>query len=91
MGYNFMSRFFIVTHVLYESVRSEMDAFSGYPSNEATTWFSPASDAVSDNNGNIFIAAIEPIAEKFLTSGAREINREEFFFLIEALSDGEKL
>jgi len=64
-----------------------MDKASGYPSNEAETWFAPASDAPMDDQGNLLIAAMPVIAEEFIKAGALEISEEEFQSLLPVASE----
>lgn len=73
-----MNKYFKTNSVTYETIRDNMDKASGYPSNEAETWFAPATDALMDNQGNLLIAAMPVIAEEFLKAGAQEISAEEF-------------
>ena len=73
-----MNRFFKSTEQVYEAIRAAMDAESGYPSAEAVTWFSPASEAIRDGDGLCLIAAMPEIAERFDSAGATEITEEEY-------------
>jgi hypothetical protein len=72
-----MNRFFCLNVAAYESVRTEMDAESGYPNKQADTWFTPASDAPKDKNGNCLIAAIPPVADRLAQAG-EEISEEQY-------------
>jgi hypothetical protein len=73
-----MNRFFRASPEIYETVRTAMDAASGYPSTQAETWFAPIENAPKDADGNPLIAAIEPIAAQFIAAGAEELAAEEF-------------
>lgn len=73
-----MNRFFRTSPGIYESIRSAMDAESGFPNLHAETWFVPISAAPKDANGNPVIAAIAPIAERFEAAGAEEITSAEY-------------
>jgi hypothetical protein len=73
-----MNQYFRTSPETYEAIRAAMDAASGYPSAQAETWFAPIEDAPKDADGNPLIAAIEPIAEKFIAAGAEELTAEEF-------------
>jgi hypothetical protein len=73
-----MNRYFKTTASKYESIRTAMDIESGYPSNEAETWFTPAQDAPKDIGGNLLIAAIPYISERFIAVGAEELSEEEY-------------
>ena len=64
-----------------------MDKASGYPSNEAVTWFAPAAEAPVDEQGNLLIAAMPAIAEEFIKAGALEISQEEFQALLPVASE----
>jgi len=77
-----MNRYFKTEFAKYEFIRQYMDTASGYPSNEATTWFVPAGEATKDKDGNILIAAMPAIAEQFIKQGVHEISEEEFQKLI---------
>lgn len=72
-----MNRFFRLTASAYESVRAEMDTESGYPNEQADTWFTPAADAPKDENGNCLIAAIPPVADRLAEVG-EEISEEQY-------------
>jgi hypothetical protein len=73
-----MNKYFKTDSVTYETIRDNMDKASGYPSNEAETWFAPATEAPMDEQGNVLIAAMPEIAEGFIKAGAQEISEEEF-------------
>ena len=77
-----MNKYFKTTSVTYETIRDNMDKASGYPSNEAETWFAPATEAPMDDQGNLLIAAMPIIAEEFIKAGALEIPEEEFQSLL---------
>jgi hypothetical protein len=77
-----MNRYFKTEFEKYELIRECMDKKSGYPSNEANTWFAPAIEATKDKDGNILIAAMPAIAKEFIKSGVQEISEEEFQNLI---------
>lgn len=64
-----------------------MDKASGYPSDQAETWFAPVSDAPRDGQGNVLIAAIPEIAAQFISAGALEISEEEFRSLLPQSSE----
>ena len=66
-----------------------MDKASGYPSNEAETWFAPVTDAPLDEQGNVLIAAMPEIASQFINAGATEISEEEFQSLLPIASEEE--
>lgn len=55
-----------------------MDAASGYPNDQAATWFVPAAECLKDAQGNCLIAAIPQIAERFQAAGGEEITLEEY-------------
>jgi len=55
-----------------------MDKTSGYPSNAAQTWFAPANEAPTDNNGNILIAAMPLIANEFIKANVLEISEKQY-------------
>ncbi len=82
-----MNKYFKTNSVTYETIRDNMDKASGYPSNEAQTWFAPASDAPMDEQGNLLIAAMPAIAEEFIKAGALEISEEEFHALLPVASE----
>ena len=50
-----MNKYFKTNSVTYETIRDNMDKASGYPSNEAETWFAPVADAPMDDQGNVLI------------------------------------
>ena len=77
-----MNRFFRATPATYEAIRAAMDAASGYPNEQADTWFGPASESIKDSEGNCLIAAIQPIAEQFGAAGAEELTSEEYQILL---------
>ena len=77
-----MNKYFKTNSVTYETIRDNMDRASGYPSNEAETWFAPVTDAPMDEQGNVLIAAMPEIAEEFIKAGASEISEEEFQSLL---------
>ena len=72
-----MNLFFRLNFTAYESVRNEMDTESGYPNEQADTWFTPAADAPKDENGNCLIAAIPPVADRLAEVG-EEISEEQY-------------
>jgi len=72
-----MNRFFRLTAFAYESIRKQMDAESGYPSEQAETWFTPAADCPKDAVGNCLIAAIPPIADRLAEVG-EELTQEQY-------------
>jgi hypothetical protein len=82
-----MNRFFRTTSATYDAIRAAMDAASGYPNDQAATWFVPASESIKDFEGNCLIAAIEPIAEQFGAAGAEELTAEEYTALIPQPAD----
>jgi hypothetical protein len=73
-----MNRFFRTSPAIYESIRSAMDAESGFPNSHAETWFVPISSAPKDANGNPVIAAIAAIAARFEAAGAEEMSSTEY-------------
>lgn len=73
-----MNRFFKTPEAAYEAIRARMDTASGYPSDEAETWFSPASDAPKALDGEVLLACVEPIADEFIAEGATEITESEY-------------
>ena len=73
-----MNRYFKTTEVVYEGIRNRMDLASGYPSNEAETWFTPVSEAPKAPDGEVLIACIEPIAEEFVVEGCVELTKNEY-------------
>jgi len=72
-----MNRFFRISIPYYESIRNVMDAESGYPNEQAETWFTPASDCQKDADGNCLIAAIPPIAD-WLEKVGEELTQEQY-------------
>jgi hypothetical protein len=72
-----MNNFFRVSLSNYESVRNQMDSESGYPNEQAETWFTPAADCQKDAIGNCLIAAIQPIADRLAQVG-EELTREQY-------------
>ena len=82
-----MNKYFKTNSVTYETIRDNMDKASGYPSNEAQTWFCPATEAPMDEQGNLLIAAMPAIAEEFIKAGALEISAEEFQALLPVTSE----
>lgn len=82
-----MNKYFKTNSVTYETIRDNMDKASGYPSNEAETWFAPVTDAPMDEHGNLLIAAMPLIAEEFLKAGAQEISEEVFQALLPVSSE----
>jgi len=77
-----MNRFFRTTLNTYETIRLAMDAASGYPNDQAATWFVPAAECLKDAQSNCLIAAIPQIAKRFEAAGAEEITSEEYTALI---------
>lgn len=73
-----MNRFFRATPEIYETIRTAMDADSGYPNEQAATWFVPASESLKDPEGNCLIAAIAPIAEQFAAAAAEELTADQY-------------
>lgn len=82
-----MNKYFKTNSVTYETIRDNMDNASGYPSNEADTWFTPVTEASMDESGNVLIAAMPIIAEEFIKAGALEISEEEFQSLLPVASE----
>ena len=72
-----MNRLFRIAPQSYESVRNQMDAESGYPNEQAETWFTPAADCQKDADGNCLIAAIPPIADRLAKAG-EELTQEQY-------------
>lgn len=66
----------------YETIRAAMDAESGYPNEQAETWFTPAIEAPKDADGCCLIAAIDPIAERFASESCHELTEAEYLALI---------
>jgi hypothetical protein len=77
MGYLLMNRFFRISIPSYESIRNQMDEESGYPNEQAETWFTPAADCQKDADGNCLIAAIPPIADRLAEVG-EELTQEQY-------------
>jgi hypothetical protein len=77
-----MNRFFRSTPEQHEAIRARMDAASGYPSDEAETWFTPAAEAPQDSDGLVLIACIAPIAEEFEADGCEEIAKSTYLDLL---------
>ncbi|MFN5250964.1 MAG: hypothetical protein ACK5DE_07930 [Bacteroidota bacterium] len=73
-----MNRFFRLNPKKYESIRSEMDSESGFPSAKADTWFLPSNKAPHDSNGLCLIAAIPEISARFEEENIEEITEEEY-------------
>ena len=82
-----MNKYFKTNSVTYETIRDNMDKASGYPSNEAETWFAPATEAPMDEQGNVLVAAMLEIASQFISAGATEISEEEFQSLLPVASE----
>jgi len=72
-----MNRFFRLNLSAYESTRNHMDTKSGYPNEQAETWFTPAADCQKDADGNCLIAAIPPIADRLAEVG-EELTQEQY-------------
>ena len=72
-----MNHFLRIAPSAYESIRKAMDAESGYPNEQAETWFTPASDCQRDADGNCLIAAIPPIADRLAGVG-EELTQEQY-------------
>lgn len=72
------NRYFIVTPAVYESVRTAMDAASGFPNSEAATWFSPQTECPKDADGNCLLAAIEEVATNVAPVAVLEITQEQY-------------
>lgn len=77
-----MNRFFRTSPTIYETIRTSMDAESGFPNLHAETWFVPISAAPKDGNGNPVIAAIAPIAVQFIAAEAEELTSEEYHAIL---------
>jgi hypothetical protein len=73
-----MNKYFKTAAETYESIRNAMDAESGYPNNVATTWFTPAEQAPKSTDGDCLIAAINPIADRFIAEGVTELTESEY-------------
>ena len=72
-----MNRFFRISIPSYESIRNQMDIESGYPNEQAETWFTPAVDCQKDADGTCLIAAIPPIADRMAELG-EELTQEQY-------------
>ena len=77
MEHFLINRFFLLAPSAYESIRNQMDAESGYPNEQAETWFTPAADCQKDADGNCLIAAIPPIADRLAEAG-EELTQEQY-------------
>ena len=77
-----MNKYFKTDSNTYETIRSAMDSASGYPNNQASTWFCSAEEAPKDSEGNCLIAAMPEIAEEFLKAGVAEISEEQYQSLL---------
>lgn len=77
MGY-LMNRFFLITSASLDFIRAEMDSESGYPNEQADTWFSPASDCPKDKDGNCLLACIQEIAERIAPVAIKELTQAEY-------------
>lgn len=73
-----MNRFFKTPEAVYEAIRSTMDVASGYPSDQAATWFTPAVDAPRAPDDDVLLGCYEPIADEFISAGATEITESEY-------------
>lgn len=73
-----MNRFFRLNTNKYESIRSEMDYDSGFPSAKADTWFLPSDKAPHDSSGLCLIAAMPEISARFEEENIEEITEEEY-------------
>lgn len=73
-----MNSFFLITPASLDFIRAEMDSESGYPNNEADTWFSPASDCPKDKDGNCLLACIPEIAERIAPVAIKELTQAEY-------------
>jgi len=82
-----MNKYFKTDSVTYETIRDNMDKASGYPSDEAITWFAPLNEAPMDEHGNVLIAAMPEIAAQFISAGVPEISEEEFKSLLPIASE----
>jgi hypothetical protein len=81
-----MNTYFKTNTKTYEQIRKQMDDASGYPNNEASSWFTPAKDALKDKDGNVLIGAIQTIAQQFLKAGVEQITEEEYLSNVPKLS-----
>ena len=77
-----MNRFFKIMPDKYESLRTAMDAESGYPNSHAETWFAPASEAPKAPDGCCLIAAIALIADRFAAEACDELTEAEYLALL---------
>lgn len=57
------NRFFLVTDSIYESIRADLDAFWGHPSNGTETCMLPASKAVRNASGVIVCPVLRETCE----------------------------
>lgn len=73
-----MNRFFLITSASLDFIRSEMDSESGYPNEQADTWFSPADDCPKDKDGNCLLACIPEIAERIASVAIKELTQAEY-------------
>lgn len=73
-----MNKYFRILPEKYEQIRLAMDAESGYPNEQADTWFGPASEAPKASDGTCLIAAIEPIAQRLIAEACDEITEEQY-------------
>ena len=73
-----MNSFFLITPASLDFIRSEMDSESGYPNEQAATWFSPASDCPKDKDGNCLLACIPEIAERIAPVAIKELTQAEY-------------
>ena len=73
-----MNRFFCLTANFYESIRIEMDIKSGYPNEQADTWFLPASACTKDKDGNCLLACIQEISERIAPVAIKELTQAEY-------------
>lgn len=73
-----MNRFFLITSASLDFTRAEMDSESGYPNNDAETWFLPSSDCPKDKDGNCLLACILEIAERIAPVAIKELTQAEY-------------
>ena len=73
-----MNFYYLISESKYEAVRRQMDSESGYPSAEADTWFSPASDCPKAKDGNCLLACIPEIAERIAPVAIKELMQAEY-------------
>jgi len=73
-----MNTYFKTDLVIYEKIRSKMDEAAGYPTDQATTSFTPAAEALTDTHGELLIGAIPEIAAEFKKAGAQQITEDEY-------------